>query len=69
MPGCDGRTLCPDGPPAETGDLDKTEYTVVTRKDGRLEATTRSVKFTIVKPGESLIDDAAGAPPAAAQKS
>ena len=53
----------------ETGDLDKTEYTVVTRKDGRLEATTRPVKFTIVKPGESLIDDAAGAPPAAAQKS
>ncbi len=51
----------------ETGDLDKTEYTVVTRKDGRLEATTRPVKFTIVKPGESLIDDAAGAPPAAAQ--
>ncbi|MEQ9326314.1 MAG: FAD-binding protein [Rhodospirillales bacterium] len=53
----------------ETGDLDKTEYTVVTRKDGRLEATTRPVQFTIVKPGESLIDDAAGAPPAAAQKS
>lgn len=53
----------------ETGDLDKTEYTVVTRKDGKLEATTRPVKFTIVKPGESLIDDAAGAPPSAAQKS
>jgi fumarate reductase flavoprotein subunit len=51
----------------ESGDLDKTAFTVVSRKDGNLSATTRPVKFTIVKPGESLIDDAVGAPPAAAQ--
>jgi fumarate reductase flavoprotein subunit len=51
----------------DAGDLDKSEFTVVTRKDGKLEASTRPVQFTIVKPGESLIEDAAGAPPAAAQ--
>ncbi len=51
----------------ETGDLDTTAFTRIT-----LDATERPqlsmvpVDFTIVKPGESLIDDEAGAPPASA---
>jgi len=47
----------------ETGDLDQTRYTVVEGSDAGLRVTTKSVDFSIVEPGQSLIADAAGAPP------
>ncbi|MRG73242.1 FAD-dependent oxidoreductase [Alphaproteobacteria bacterium HT1-32] len=50
----------------EAGDLNTTAYTVVTKEEGAFKATTRPVEFTIVRPGESLIGDDIGAPPAAA---
>jgi len=36
-------------------DLENSHYTCVTWKDGRFGSTTRPVKFTRVKPGESLL--------------
>ncbi|MEQ8399207.1 FAD-dependent oxidoreductase [Thalassobaculum sp.] len=51
----------------ETGDLDTTAFTRVTLDtDERPRLSMVRVDFTIVKPGESLIDDEAGAPPATA---
>ena len=51
----------------ETGDLDASAFTRVTRDaDGRPALAMVPVDFTVVKPGESLIDDDAGAPPASA---
>lgn len=48
----------------ETGDLGATAYTRVSANDGDVPSLEMvPVDFTIVKPGESLIDDAAGAPP------
>ena len=48
----------------ETGDLETTCYTTIRMgPDGALEIGEAPVAFTIVKPGESLIDDEAGAPP------
>lgn len=50
----------------DTGSLDDTEFTSIRQKDGVLDLEMKPVAFTIVKPGESLIDDEAGAPPTAA---
>ncbi len=48
----------------ETGKLETTRYTTIElQKNGKLKTGSKPVKFTIVKPGESLIDDEAGAPP------
>jgi fumarate reductase flavoprotein subunit len=43
----------------EPGDLETSSYTVTTMKDGAMKMDTRPVEFTKVRPGESLIDDAA----------
>ncbi len=51
----------------ETDNLEKSAYTVVRRGAAGLEVGTEPVEFTIVRPGESLIADEAGAPPSAAQ--
>ena len=37
-------------------DLENSRYTCVTWKDGRFDSATRPVKFTRVKPGESLLN-------------
>ncbi|MEC9367123.1 MAG: FAD-dependent oxidoreductase [Pseudomonadota bacterium] len=51
----------------ETGELKTTRFTTIRLKaDGILETGSEPVKFTIVKPGQSLIEDEAGAPPTAA---
>jgi fumarate reductase flavoprotein subunit len=47
----------------ESGDLTTTAYTQVSQDGNNLTAKTVPVEFSIVKPGESLIDDEAGAPP------
>ncbi len=48
-----------------TGDLESTSYTRVHLDgDGSLHCDTRPVEFSRVRPGESLIDDAAGMPTA-----
>ncbi len=50
------------------GDFDATRYTrVEAAADGSLEIDTRAVEFSIVRPGTSLIDDEAGAPPPTGQ--
>ncbi len=43
----------------ETGALETSAYTVVRRAGDALDCGTEPVHFSIVKPGESLIDDAA----------
>ncbi|MDE0814373.1 MAG: succinate dehydrogenase/fumarate reductase flavoprotein subunit, partial [Alphaproteobacteria bacterium] len=43
----------------EPGDLATSAYTVMNLKDGKMEVKTRPVDFVRVRPGESLIDDAA----------
>ena len=50
----------------DTGDLDTTRYVRVSHRDDDLHLDTAPVEFSIVRPGESLIDGEAGAPPAAA---
>lgn len=51
----------------ETGPLETTTYTQVRRgDDGALDIAMVPVDFSIVKPGDSLIDDAVGAPEAVA---
>lgn len=47
----------------ETGDLDTTTYTQIWLDGDSLQQKMVAVDFSIVKPGESLIDDEAGAPP------
>lgn len=48
----------------ETGKLKTTRFTTISMDDnGKLETGSEAVDFSIVKPGESLIDDEAGAPP------
>jgi fumarate reductase flavoprotein subunit len=48
----------------DAGPLEKTTFTVVTMAaDGAMEPEMKPVDFTIVKPGESLIEGEAGAPP------
>jgi fumarate reductase flavoprotein subunit len=49
----------------EAGDLASSRYTRVTQEGAGLRLEMVPVSFDIVKPGESLIDDEAGAPPAA----
>jgi len=51
----------------ETGDLDKSAYTVLRQEADGLKVTSEPVAFTIVRPGESLIAGEAGAPPTAAE--
>ena len=47
----------------DTGDLDSSTYTRVCQQDGDLTVDMVPVEFSIVRPGESLIDDEAGIPP------
>jgi fumarate reductase flavoprotein subunit len=49
----------------QTGDLDTTAYTQIRLADEGLETQQIPVSFDIVKPGQSLIDGAIGAPTAA----
>jgi len=42
-------------------DLENSRYTCVTWKEGHFESTTRPVVFTRVKPGETLLTEAAAA--------
>lgn len=50
----------------KTGDLDASRYVRVTGGEHGLRLDTAPVEFSIVRPGESLIDGEAGAPPTAA---
>ena len=52
----------------ETGDLAASRYTRLRQMDGELLLETVPVDFSIVRPGRSLIEDDAGAPPAAEAK-
>jgi fumarate reductase flavoprotein subunit len=50
----------------ETGPLEETAFTAVTMDEsGAMKLDLKPVEFTIVKPGESLIEGEAGAPPSA----
>jgi fumarate reductase flavoprotein subunit len=50
----------------DTGPLEETTFTVVSMaSDGAMKPELKPVEFTIVKPGESLIEGEAGAPPSA----
>jgi fumarate reductase flavoprotein subunit len=46
----------------ETGDLEKTAYTLVHQNGQGLEVAMKPVDFSIVRPGQSLIDDDASRP-------
>ena len=48
----------------QTGDLDATRYGRVTRHGADLRLDTMPVEFSMVRPGESLIEGEAGTPPA-----
>ena len=48
----------------DTSDLFRTQLTSVSLRSDRLIVDTKPVEFSIVKPGESLIDDEAGRPAA-----
>lgn len=50
----------------DTGDLDSTCYTRISGEIDSLRTEMMPVEFSVVKPGESLIDDEAGVPPAGA---
>ena len=50
----------------ETGDLEASCYTRVRRLDDTLKLEMAPVDFSIVRPGRSLIEGEAGAPPTAA---
>ena len=41
----------------EQGDLDTSYFTLARQKDGKLDVVRQNVAFTIVKPGESLVED------------
>lgn len=47
----------------DTGSLEESANTIIRAGDNGLELTLEPVDFSIVKPGQSLIDDAAGMPP------
>ena len=49
------------------GALESSAFTVARQADGGFELSAEPVDFTIVRPGESLIEGEAGVPPAAAQ--
>ncbi|WP_420402670.1 L-aspartate oxidase [Nisaea sp.] len=51
----------------ETGSLEETRFTRVTQSEAGLALEMVPVDFTIVAPGQSLIEDEAGAPPSAAE--
>lgn len=51
----------------ETGELETTAFTRIIAADGDLSVDMVPVDFSIIRPGESLIDDEAGAPPTAAE--
>lgn len=52
----------------ETGPLEETTFTAVSMDGaGAMKPEMKPVEFTIVKPGESLIEGEAGAPPAVAE--
>ena len=51
----------------EEGDLETSAFTVVRQADNELQVGLEPVDFSIVKPGESLIEGEAGVPPVAAQ--
>ena len=53
----------------ETGDLDTSRYIRVSHRGDDLHLDTAPVEFSIVRPGESLIDGEAGAPAAAGEHS
>ena len=46
----------------DTGALEESANTVIHAKGDKLELSLEKVDFSIVKPGESLIDDMAGMP-------
>ena len=48
-----------------TGNLEQSTYTCTQYENGQLIQEMAPVAFTMVKPGESLIDGEAGAPRAA----
>ncbi len=52
----------------KTGDLATSRHTRLREVDGELLLETVPVEFSIVRPGQSLIEDDAGAPPAAEAK-
>jgi fumarate reductase flavoprotein subunit len=47
----------------ETGDLQTSRFTSVKLDNDLMQTTAKPVEFSIVKPGESLIEDEVGAPP------
>ncbi len=49
----------------EIGDLKQSAYTVARQTGGEIDITFQPVDFSIVAPGQSLIDGEAGTPPAA----
>ncbi|MEO9900379.1 FAD-binding protein [Nisaea sp.] len=51
----------------ETGALEETSFTRITQTDTGLALEMVPVDFSIVAPGQSLIEDEAGAPPSAAE--
>ena len=51
----------------ETGALEETAFTRITQSDAGLALEMVPVDFSIVAPGQSLIEDEAGAPPSAAE--
>jgi succinate dehydrogenase flavoprotein subunit len=51
----------------ETGALEETAFTRITQSDAGLALDMVPVDFSIVAPGQSLIEDEAGAPPTAAE--
>ena len=50
----------------ETVDLERSTFSRVTGADGALRLDMVPVDFSIVRPGQSLIEEEAGAPPTAA---
>ncbi|UUX48209.1 FAD-binding protein [Nisaea acidiphila] len=51
----------------ETGSLEETRFTRVTQSEAGLALDMVPVDFSVVAPGQSLIEDEAGAPPTAAE--
>ena len=52
----------------EAGELESTRYTRVTSKAGVLDLSMEPVEFTRVRPGQSLVDGAVGAPAGLAEQ-
>jgi fumarate reductase flavoprotein subunit len=43
----------------DAGDLATSTYTIARQRDGRVEISQEPVQFTVIKPGESLLKEAA----------